>query len=58
MKEYINKKIIGWDNLNKFFDSIEHLNIKDGDITYDCEERSDDQSKNVYYIQYFKSTII
>ena len=55
MKEYINKRIIGWDNLNRFFDSIKHLNIEDGDFTYDCEERNDDQSKNVYFIQYFKT---
>ena len=53
MKHYINKTIIGFENLNIFLDKLTEINIKDSDLTYDCEERHNDQSKNVYFVQYF-----
>jgi len=48
--QYIEKTIIGFSNLNNFLDN---LDVPDENLSYYCEHRDDDQSKSVYYVQYF-----
>ena len=51
--QYFDKYVVGFDNLEMELNRLNDLNISDENLDYYCESRHEDQTKSVYYIQYF-----
>ncbi len=51
--QYFDKYVVGFHNLEIELDRLNDLNVSDDNLDYYCESRHEDQTKSVYYIQYF-----
>jgi len=48
--KYVELTIVGFTNLNNFYESLDHSKIEDYDDY--CDHREEDQEKNIYEVQY------